>query len=195
MQPTKTVLLNEYLAIVDSIHGAYLDAITGFFALVEEYDAEKTRMMASHPDIPSEAFDTASFMYGTGRPHRPTSTLVHACTQGEYRQRNEEGGQNHIVMGQLCVVQMFGFWEDCYREKIAKCCGKNKDGLLVDVMGDLRLFRNSIVHNGGNAKKDVERCKLLRWFHQGDAMIFTPQHFEEVVSRVRRDLSAYVATI
>lgn len=195
MQPTKTSLLNDYFLTVDSVYGTYLDAITGFCALVEEYDAAKSRMMAIRSTIPAEAFDGASFTYGTGHPSRPSSRVVHSCTQGEYRQRNDLGGRNHIVMGQLCLAHIYGFWEDCFRGQIAACCGKQKDDLKLDVMGDIRLLRNSIIHHRGVALKNVEACKLLKWFREGDAMILTPQHFEELIPRMKADLAAYVASI
>jgi hypothetical protein len=62
-------------------------------------------------------------------------------------------------------------------------------------MGDVRLLRHSIIHHRGVALKNVEACKLLKWFREGDAMILTPQHFEELIPRMRADLTAYVASI
>lgn len=184
-------VIREYLAVVDAIHGAYLDAITGFHSLVDEYDEAKSEMLRQRPDIPPEAFDGAALRYGTDHPHQPASRVVHSCTQGEYRQRNAEGGQNHKVMGQLCLVQMFGFWEDCYRDRLAKECGVDKNNVKLDIMGDLRLIRNSIIHHRGIAKKDVEKCKLLTWFREGEEIVVTPQHFEQVVAKLREDLRNY----
>lgn len=184
-------IIQEYLAVVDSIHGAYLDAITGFFSLVEEYDAAKAEMLRQRPDIPAEAFDGAALNYGTGHPRQPASRVVHSCTQGEYRQRNAEGGRNHKVMGQLCLAQMFGFWEDCYRDRLAGECGIKRNDVKLDIMGDLRLLRNSIIHHRGIAKKEIEKCKLLNWFREGEEIVLTPQHFEQVVAKLREDLRTY----
>ena len=188
-------IAQEYLTIVDSIHGAYLDAITGFLTLVDEYDKVRQKMLARRPNIPSDAFDGATMVYGTDLPHQPQSRVVHACTQGEYRQRNAEGGQNHKVMGQGSLVQMYGFWEDCYRDKIAKLSGRMKDDLKIDIFGDMRLLRISIVHHRGIATKDVKRCKLLKWFKEGDEIFLMPEHFETIVERLRGDLLVYIETL
>lgn len=192
---TRSELTNEYLEIVDSVHGSYVDAITGFYALVDEYDEAKRQMLASRSNIPAEAFDRASFTYGTDHPRRPGSRVVHACTQGEYRSRNDSGGQNHIVMGQMCLVQIFGFWDDCYRARIATCCGKKTNDLKLDILGDLRLLRNSIVHHRGVALKDAERCVILKWFKEGDTIALTPDNFEQIVTQVRKDLPPYIDSL
>jgi excisionase family DNA binding protein len=192
---SKTDLLREYLEVVDSLHGCYLDAITGFRLLVDEYDTTKKRMHAERPHFPLDAFDGATMVYGTAFPRQPQSKVVHSCTQGEYRSRNADGGRNHVVMGQLTLVQIFGFWDDCYRGRIAESCGKKKNDLKLDIMGDQRLLRNSIVHHRGIALKEVERCVILTWFRECDEIKLTPDHFESIVSRTKSDLSVYVHTL
>ena len=162
-------VVREFLAVVDSLHGAYLDAITGFLSQVDWYDKIRSEMVAHSPQIPPDAFDGAAMGYGTGHPRQPQSRVVHSCTQGEYRRRNSEGGQNHKVIGQVCLVQIYSYWEDCYRDKLADLCGKKRNEITLDIMGDIRLLRNSIVHHRGIALKDVESCKLLKWFIEGDA--------------------------
>ena len=38
-----------------------------------------------------------------------------------------------------------------------------------DLLGDIRLLRNDIVHHGGIATKaNSGRCKILQWFNDGD---------------------------
>ena len=192
---TRSDLTREYLAIVDSIHGCYLDAITGFYALIEEYDEAKQQMREDRPHIPAKAFDKSPFTYSTGHPQRPDSRVVHACSQGEYRSRNEEGGRNHLVMGQVCLVQIYGYWDDCYRAKLATSCGKETNDLKLDIMGDIRFLRNSIVHHRGVAVKDVERCVILKWFKEGDSILLTPVNFEDIISRVRNDLPSYIDSL
>lgn len=185
-------LVAEYLTIVDGIHGVYLDAVTGFALVVDEYDLAQRQMRAARPDIPPDAFDGAPLVYGTGHPRQPTSRVVHACTQGEYRRRNAPAGQNHRVIGQMCITQIFGFWEDGYRGKLAAAAGVDKKDVGLDVIGDLRWLRNSIVHHRGVALKDVEKCKLLKWFRDGEDMLITPEHFEQLIPMLRTDLRNWV---
>lgn len=186
-------LVTEYLAIVDGIHGAYLDAVTGFALIVDEYDAARSRMQAARPQIPPDAYDGAPMVYGTGHPRQPQSRVVHACTQGEYRQRNAPAGSNHRVIGQMCIAQIFGYWEDGYRGRLADKAGRDRKDVGLDVMGDLRWLRNSIVHHRGIALKDVEKCKLLKWFREGDDMLISPEHFEQLIPVLRTDLRGWVA--
>ena len=126
---------------------------------------------------------------------RPSSDIVHSCTQGEYRKRNAKDGRNHIWMGQLALVQMYGFWDDCYRQKIAEASGREKNDLKSDIMGDLRWLRQSIVHHRGIALNEVEKCKILNWFREGDTLSFTPEQFEILVRRIKTDLPECVKSL
>ncbi len=187
-------VLNEYLDVVDDLHGSYLDAVTGFAALVDEYDDARQRMQAWRPEMPAEAFDGAPMRYATGRPGRPQSRVVHTCTQGEYRQRNAPGGRNHVVIGQMCLAQIYGYWEDCYRARLAEAAGIPKNDVKLDIMNDLRLLRHSITHHRGIALKKVEDCKLLKWFREGDVMGLTPEHFEQLIPALRSELRQWATS-
>ncbi len=41
----------------------------------------------------------------------------------------------------------------------------NKDDLKVDIFGDLRYIRQSIIHNQGIAVSDIEKCRLFKFLY------------------------------
>lgn len=191
--PDKKTVVQEYLGFVDSIHGCYLDAVTGFAALAQEYESIRDRMCAQSPGTSASDFDDAPFIYGTGHPRQPQSKVVHTCTQGEYRLRNENGGQNHIVVGQLCIAHIYNVWEDHYREEFAMSCNlTTKNDVTLDVFADLARYRHAIIHNRGIATSKIAKCNFFGWFKRGDIILLTPQHFEEIVPRIKADLSAEI---
>jgi len=191
--------IREYLAEVDSIHGMYLDGVTGFSVNVDEYDRAREEVRARQPGMPLEAFDDAELIYGTGHPRQPQSRVVHACTQGEYRRRNAEGGRNHVVLGQVCLAQIYNLWDDNYRGRIAKRFGKKKEDLRSGLMGDLRNLRNPIIHHRGIADQDLDKFRYLKWYNIGEEIVLTPGHLDYLVSLLRQhlphDVEAFVEAL
>jgi hypothetical protein len=58
-------------------------------------------------------------------------------------------------------------------------------------MGDIRLLRRSIVHHGGIALRDVERCELLQWFKEGDLIYLDFDMFKTMVGHINEMLIGY----
>lgn len=174
----------EFRYIVDSVYGIYLDANRGFHLLRQETLRNQIETVQQIEGMSVAKLDTIGFTYGVGDPNSPDSYALHSCTQAEYKKRNEKNGHNCKVIGRLCIVDIYSFWEDHYREKVAESRGLSKGDLLSDIMGDIRLIRNSIVHHRWIALPEISKCKLLTWFSEGDSIEFTEKQFEEVIAQV-----------
>lgn len=125
--------------------------------------------------------------YGDG-PAGEATQVAHTTTLGERIGRNACDSENCTFFGNMALVTIYGFWEDHYREKIAETRGIAKDDIKSDVMGDIRHLRHSIIHNIGIATKEVENCKVLKWFNEGDKVFLNEQMFLQMISHVRADL-------
>jgi hypothetical protein len=103
------------------------------------------------------------------------------------------------------LVALYDYWNDHLRREYVIAKGEldpnESDPKIVleqlrthashDLWGDLRHFRNSIVHAQGIAISEVRQCKLIRWFQPGDAIAITPQHMRAVllaILKFRNDL-------
>lgn len=80
------------------------------------------------------------------------------------------------------------FGKTITEEKIAETRGIAKDDIKSDVVGDIRHLRHSIIHDIGIATKEVENCKVLKWFNEGDKVFLNEQMFLQMISHVRADL-------
>ncbi len=58
---------------------------------------------------------------------------------------------------------MFAYWDEEIRPQIAKVRGVARSEVKVDALGDLRILRISIIHNGGVL--DVSDHAKLKVFH------------------------------
>lgn len=55
-----------------------------------------------------------------------------------------------------------------------------------DLWGDIRILRNSIVHNQGVATSDVRRCKIIKWFEPSEQIALTPEHMRALLIELLR---------
>lgn len=179
-----TELLEEYSQIVNHIHGVYFDAARGFRLLLKETDTIQRNILKRLPELTIDDLDARPYMVGDGKPDSVDTSLLHRTTQGALKERNKESGSNWQFIGNMCVVVIYQFWEDHYRKEIARILGVREGQLTCDVMGDLRLFRNSIIHNRGIAQQKIERCKIFKWFNPGDTIVLTRQMYTQVAKQI-----------
>lgn len=190
-------LSDEFTDLWRRLQALYLDAAAGF-AFVRahvESDQERSRTYVQGTELDSEEFqNTRAFSYRQIFSDDFCTSDIHQATQGEVKARNAPGGANFTTLGQLCIVSFYDFWNDYFRREYTIAKGKLKrDELDVpleqkllrehashDLWGDLRIIRQSIVHNRGIATSDVTRCKLIRWFKPGDPISITADHMRSI---------------
>ncbi len=182
--------ITEFEQVVDYIYGVYLDATTGFEQLrkwFEEHQGKSLEILkSSHPELAIiDYLDSVDMIYGKGDPNDPKSVVLHRCTQGEYKERNKQGGTNYKFLGNMALVGLYQYWEDYHRANIAALFGMEKNEFKSPIMGDLRRLRISIIHHAGIALKDVESCEVLKWYKQGDEMFIDKTKFEEIIFSVK----------
>jgi hypothetical protein len=188
--------IDEFEDVVTSIYGVYLMSTQGFHLLVEELMKIQhmtiNRLKGTHPERASVQYmDSTLYIFGKGDPNLPTSIELYRCTQGEYKERNSEKGINSRFIGNMCVIAIYQYWEDYFRQKIANFLNRtSKNELTSDIMGDIKILRRSIIHHRGIALKDVENCKLLRWFKKGDDIFIDKDMMQHIVFQVKSYLLA-----
>jgi len=140
------------MSIVDSIYGVYLDSTMGFHLIISQYLVTQPQRIASlretNPELASiEYLDSCAMIFGRGNPNSPDAIELHRCTQGEHKARNERGGKNYGFIANMCLASIYQYWEDNYRDELAKSVGKTKNEIKSPIMGDIRRLRVSIIHN------------------------------------------------
>jgi hypothetical protein len=151
---------SEFVAVVDKLYGLYLDSQAGFLANADVI--ERNHAMTAATAAPGTDLDSLPLIIGRGDPNDPSNVTQHTTTQGEFKARNRRGGENHVLLGQLFVVQLYSFWEVGYRPRLARAMGKEPDELKLEIFGDLRLLRHDVLHNLGVVDQaTVRRLEVL----------------------------------
>jgi len=173
----------EYIEIVDNIYGLFLDSTHGFFAHRDNFI--KGQQKASELTSQSiEELDTISVTYGIGHPQDPDRIDLHITTQGDLKKRNEKNGHNTKTIGNLCLCEIYHYWEDHYRQEIANYLDLSKNELLSNIFGDIRNYRRSIIHNKGIAIKAVNDNKILKWFKENDLIENDEDNMEYIIHEI-----------
>ncbi len=185
--------VDEFEKVVDYIYGVYLDSTTGFDKLREWFEKNQNNTLASlkstHPELASiDYLDSVHMIYGKGDPNTPEAIELHRCTQKEYKDRNSKNGLNFQFLGNMALVSLYQYWEDFHRGQVATELCIKKNDLKAPIMGDLRLIRISIIHHAGVALKDIERCKLLQWYKDGDNIFIDKSKFEDIIYHIKNML-------
>lgn len=128
------------------------------------------------------------------------TSRIHEATQGEVKARNEPNGSNFTMLGQLCIISFYDFWNDYLRREYVIAKGhlsreeQNQSVIETcirkyarhDLWGDIRFLRQSIVHNQGIATSDMKRCKIIKWFKAGDSISILPAHMRAIFLGLRQ---------
>jgi hypothetical protein len=187
--------LKEFEHIVDNIYGVYLDGTTGFYRIrkwLEDTQSKALNILRkSHPELKIEFLEDKEFIYTEGDPMVHGVTALHRCTQAEIKERNSKTGRNYRFLGNMAVVALYQYWEDNYRALIAKELEVTKQDLNIDIMGDIRILRRSIIHHNGFALKDVAKCKILKWYKTGDEIFIDAEKFKIIVFYIKKSILSY----
>jgi hypothetical protein len=136
---------------------------------------------------------------------------LHQADSEEIKTRNVINGANYIYMANMCVVSIYQYWEDHYREKIAKLLNleskklkndsrdKPKNRIKVAIFSDIMHLRNSIIHNRGIANSKISQCEVFRWFKKGDQITFDRDSVGQIIDEImifieefRKDQSRFI---
>ena len=205
-------LFHEFGKELETVHALYLDSVVGYSLMhsrVQERQM-KIRSFIGDSELAAEDFqDTCSVSYEciSGDTFQVMS-LYPNMKQGDVKKRTEKDGHNILRLGERCVVQLCAYWEEYLILEIGIAKGalpvgasRSKETSEVlnrtvkyDVWGDLRLFRNSIVHNVGRASSDIDKCRMFVWFRPGDKIDLNYDRMRQIFRALavfRNDLHGY----
>ena len=114
--------------------------------------------------------------FGEGDPNNPESTYHYRRTFRHLLDVSSPNGHTNAVHRRNLISLLYTSWEDRHRHTIAKEAGlKHKNDLRSDVFGDVRLYRNAIVHANGRLD---EEPRVLCFFRRGDTIALTSDHID-----------------
>ena len=186
-------IIAEYFRLVNAIFGAYLAINVSLNEAVQTLEHQQKESLKTDKTT-IEYLDEQFSIMSEIDPNEPTpypdpEHVLHMCSQGGFKKKNAPGGENQIMAANMCIVMMYTYWEDLYRKKIADAAGlKDKEDVKNEIMGDLSILRNSIIHHNGVVIAN-KKCKILTWFKPGDKINIDLGQFTEIKRQIEKGLS------
>ena len=189
----KIPAIAEYFLLVNAIFGTFLAITVSLNEAVQMLERKQEEDVQNNKTT-IEYLDKQFLLFNKIDPRKPSNypepeNALHMCSQGGFKMKNAPGGDNQIMAANMCIVMMYTYWEARYRKEIADAAGlKSEKELKIDIMGDLGILRNSIIHHAGDMKTD-KTCKILTWFKPGEKINIDLDHFEMIKRKIETGLS------
>ena len=168
-------VLRGFIEFVNRQVGVYSDCLSSFYGnkvRVERQVARVTRPSSRRIENGQPVIAWAS----VEDPASPDVIHHRIIRATDFIQVNSEGGFNEQQICWSIIVFAFAYWDEEIRPQIAKIRGVETDDVRIDALGNLRILRKSIVHNGGVLKAaDHAKLKVLGGICKPDAKI-APGH-------------------
>jgi hypothetical protein len=187
----------EYLDIVKKVFVLFKDCELSFNDELKSISAMQKAMVGKEKGeglgLTREELDKRSVHILKKDPITGKYDTIVKTTQKEWKERLSKGGENINFIGNMCLVLYYQYWEDNYRGKIADKLGyEDKDDLKNDLFGDINKYRNSIIHHNSIATEEIEKCKILKWYKEGDEIVIDYLQMEELFLLIEKEIKALI---
>lgn len=168
-------MIEEFLNRVNEIYITFLNVNVAY----GRYETEMKNILNN---------DSANFIFGEGDPNDPSNKTFISENIGKYKDRIKIDGLDRRLISNLCLVAIYQLWEDEYRKKIAKKKGIETNKLLIDILGDIRFVRMSIIHNNSKPIGEFKRMKILEFMKSREEIYLTISEFVFIVETLKDEL-------
>lgn len=111
------------------------------------------------------------FQIGEKDPNFDTRTAVSEMKNSMAVDGMRKNGPFSQIIAHGILNWIYSMWNEEFRSKIGVELGWETNDVMCDVMGDIRLLRNFIVHDGGIATSKVTQLKVLTWIKEGPLVL------------------------
>lgn len=131
---------------------------------------------------------TNSISFGDGDPNDPNNKVKLKLNASDFKERIKPGGKDMQIITRLCLVSMYQLWEDEFRKEIARSFNVCKSDVKSDIIGDIRILRNAVIHNNSNKISDYSKLKVLTYMQGREKVVLTHDEFCDIIELVRQDI-------
>jgi hypothetical protein len=155
-------VLREFMDFVNRQVGVYCDCLAGFQGNKVRVERQMPRLQRPEGRriVDGQPVMTWASVEDPSRPDVLHHRIIRA---DEFINVNSEAGFNEQQVCWAIVVFIFSKWDEDVRPRIARIRSIEPNSILLDEMGDLRILRRAIIHNGGHLTTSAyEKLKVMR---------------------------------
>lgn len=182
-------IVREYIDFVNRQVGVYMDALAGFaghHTRVERQVHRINRPVKSHIDNTGRRVVVWASYEDPSKPDIVHNRIIRAS---DYIAANSKDGSNAQQHSQAILVFLFTYWEDEIRPRLAASKNVELQEIRSDIMGDLRVLRNVILHAKGIIRSDKHRelKKLSDMFIVDNPIHITYENMHKIFVLIKQD--------
>lgn len=150
-------VVREYIDFVNRQVGVYMDALAGFeghHIRIERQVHRINRPVHAHVDSKGQHVVVCASYEDPTKPDVIHNRIIRAT---DYMAVNSKGGSNEQQHSQAVLVFLFTYWEEEIRPRLAASKGVELQEIQSDIMGDLRILRNVILHSKGIIRSEKHK--------------------------------------
>ncbi len=150
-------IIRQYIDFINRQVGVYMDALAGFaghYTRVERQIHRVSRPVNSGIDSNGQRVVVWASYEDPTKPDVIHNRIIRAS---DYIEANSEGGSNAQQLSQAVLVFLFTYWEEEIRPRLAALKNVKLQEIQSDIMGDLRILRNVILHSKGIIRSDKHK--------------------------------------
>ena len=161
--PDKFVdVCREFIDLVNLHVGSYVDACAGFAENKARVERQVCKIMRAQKSKPNAKDGTVMVFASFDDPDSPDAIHHRIVAAKEFVENNSEAGSNAQLHAHSAIVFLYSKWDEVIRPKLAAAKSVSTEEISLDIMGDLRLIRNAIIHNDGYlAAAACDKFKLV----------------------------------
>ncbi|MCZ6624519.1 MAG: hypothetical protein O7B35_09875 [Deltaproteobacteria bacterium] len=140
-------VVREYISFVNEQVGTYMDALAGFAGHHTRVERQIHRVSRPSKAGNNEKNESVVVWASYEDPTKPDIIHNRIIRAVDYVEANSPGGSNEQKHARAIVVFLFTYWEDEIRPRLARAKGIELKEIRSDIMGDMRVLRNVILHS------------------------------------------------
>jgi len=186
-------VLREFIDFVNRQVGVYCDCLSGFQGNKVRVERQMPRLQRpiSRRIVDGQPVITWASVEDPSRPDVLHHRIIRA---DEFIAVNSETGFNGQQICWAIVVFIFATWDEEVRPRIARIRGVEPNEVKIDEMGDLRILRKAIIHNGGTLTAgEYNKLKIMTDLCQANTKLtFDHDQMHKLFVHVKRSIARLI---
>ncbi len=156
-------IIREYIDFVNNQVGVFMDALAGFAGHKVRIERQVCRISKATKSRIDKNGNPIITHISYEDPTKPDVIHNRIIRASDYIKTNAEDGSNAQQHSQAILIFLFTYWEDEIRPRLAMSRNVDLSAIQSDIMGDLRILRNVILHSKGIIRIDkYNSLKILK---------------------------------
>jgi len=185
-------VVRDYIDFVNQQVGVYMDALAGFAGHRTRIGRQVHRVNRPTGSRVDDAGRPIVVWASYEDPTKPDIIHNRIIRAVDYIPSNSEGGSNEQQHARAVLVFLFAYWEDEIRPRLAAAKAVPLEQIRSDVMGDLRIVRNVILHAKGVMRPDKHKSlkRLGDLFVSDHPLFLSCEAMDSIFVRIKQDCAA-----